>query len=175
MSLPKSLSPEDARLIALGRKVEALLASEEVAGRLREAIDRSEPGYLSSAGLFASTNAVLAWFREQLLGLAEAVPLPPPANIPEGREPGSLQIGGIEPDQPAEDLQARAEKEGSTAEAAVEAYDPLGRVDQAARILYLETALAEAIAAIERSCGAFRGKDYDVAMARWREVLRGRP
>jgi hypothetical protein len=80
MSLPNTMpSPEDARLIALGRKVEALLASEEAAGRLREAIDRSEPGYLSSAGLFASTNAVLAWFREQLL---------------EPEQPGSLQTGG---------------------------------------------------------------------------------
>jgi hypothetical protein len=66
MSLPKTMpsSPEDARLIALGRKVEALLASEEMADELAHFL------YEDAAAPIFSVLArkALAWFREQLLG-----------------------------------------------------------------------------------------------------------
>jgi hypothetical protein len=57
MGLPKTMpaSPEDARLIALGRKVETLLASEDVPEDLVDACD-------GRGGAQA-----WAWFRDQLL------------------------------------------------------------------------------------------------------------
>lgn len=128
----------------LGRKVRALLASEEPPEDLRNAIidgDLGNPEY-----------PAWSWFREQLLGPAEAAPPPPSANIPEagrgqfwgaGEPPGSLRIGGIEPDPPE-------------------------KLDQAARILELEAALGDGIAALEEAVG------FSATINRMEEALRGR-
>jgi hypothetical protein len=57
---------ERGRLLRLGRKVEALLASEEPPEGLRAAVD-NRPGYIGSTDLFEASASVWAWFREQLL------------------------------------------------------------------------------------------------------------
>lgn len=123
----------------LGRKVRELLASEDPPEDLRNAIidgDLGNPEY-----------PAWSWFREQLLGPAEAAPPPPSANIPEagaGEPPGSLRIGGIEPDPPE-------------------------KLDQAARILEIEAALGDGIAALEEAVG------FSATINRMEEALRGRP
>lgn len=66
MSLPRTIpSPEDAVLIALGRKVRELLASEECPRPLAERL----LGALTAVPRVVSLGTVAwAWFREQLLG-----------------------------------------------------------------------------------------------------------
>lgn len=81
----------DARL---GRKVRALLASENAPQGLIDALVDSGA---MNCRWGQPWGVAWSWFREQLLGPVEAVPLPPPANIPEaGRGPllGSLATGG---------------------------------------------------------------------------------
>lgn len=59
------------RIAGLGRKMEALLASEEPPRGLDSAVYRR-------TGI-GPVHAAWDWFREQLLGPVEAVPLPLPA------------------------------------------------------------------------------------------------